>query len=74
VQLRPACTTMTLSRPIVMPEWLRVQLFPDMRPSRQEIIHKSDKSVVMMPLKEVNHFVDDDIFETMVRLLDQFEI
>jgi hypothetical protein len=37
-------------------------------------IHKSNKSVVMMPLKEVNHFVDDDIFETMGRLLDQFEV
>jgi hypothetical protein len=56
-----------------MPEWLRVQLFPDIRPSRQKTIHKSNKSVVMMPLKEVN-FVDDDIFETMGRLLDQFEV
>ena len=33
-----------------------------------------DKSVIMMPLHKMNHFVDNDILETMVRLLDQFEV
>jgi hypothetical protein len=57
-----------------LPEWRRVQLFPNIRPSRQRVIHDGDKSVIMMPLNKMNHFVDNDILETMVRLLDQFEV
>jgi len=71
---RATTISRTPSRPIVMPEWRRVQLFPNIRPSRQRVIHDGDKSVIMMPLNKMNHFVDNDILETMVRLLDQFEV
>jgi hypothetical protein len=43
-------------------------------PLRQVLVHDRCKVIIMMALDEMHEFVNNDIFETLHRLLSEFEI
>lgn len=45
-----------------------------MVPHGHETVHVGDEAVVVVTFEQVDQFVDDDVFQTMPRFFDQFEI
>lgn len=57
--------------PRLMPDRQVVEPVTVKRPLGHEPIHQCDESLIVGWLQQVNHFMDDDIFEAFTRLLGQ---
>jgi len=55
--------------PILMGEWRTVQLSPAQSPLGQVLVHQRGKSIVVVPLKQMDHLVDGDVLQTAGGLL-----
>ena len=57
-----------------MPQWCPIEFLAVVLPQRHEIIHIRNKPLVVMALEQMNHFMDNDVLQTIDRFLDQLEI
>src|SRR5664279_129564 len=57
-----------------MGEWSTVQLSPAQSPLGQVLVHQRSETIIVVPLQEMDHFVDGDVFQTADRLLGQLQI
>jgi hypothetical protein len=55
-----------LAFPMLMRQGISVEFIPMLPPLWDKHVHEVDKSVAVMTLNEVNHLMDDDIFEAML--------
>ena len=53
---------------------LPVQFLTVVLPEGHEAVHVGDEAVVVMSLEQVDHFVDDDVFEAVGGFFDEFEV
>jgi hypothetical protein len=51
-----------------------IQLSSTQTPLRQVLFHDRDEAIVMMPLDEMDEFVNNDILKALQRLLSEFEV
>ena len=57
-----------------MPQRRPIKFLAVILPQRHEIIHIRNKPLVVMALEQINHFMDNDVLQTIDRFLDQLEI
>ena len=57
--------------PVVVPHRHSIEQLPSLLPLRHGLIHQSDEASIVCRLKQVHHFVDDDVLETLDRLFGQ---
>jgi len=60
--------------PILMRQGMPVKLIPVKPPLRHIHLHEGDKSVAMVTLKKVNHFMDDDVFKAILWFFCQLRV
>ena len=63
-----------LCAPILMRQGLGVELVTNDPPMRKHPVQKGHELLCVVALKEVGQLMDDHVFETLRRLLDQFEV
>jgi hypothetical protein len=63
-----------LVAPTLLGKRRSIQLLSMQTPLRQVLVHDRDEAIVMMPLGEMHEFVNNDILETLYRLLSEFEV
>ena len=49
--------------PVLMGQWRAIQLFTARTPLRHQFIHQITKPIIVVPLKEVNHFMYQDVLQ-----------
>ena len=57
-----------------MPQRCPIELLAIKLPQRHEPVHISNKTLIVMALEQMNHFMDNDVLQTMDRFLDKLEI
>ena len=69
-----AITSRQSVSPILVPDWQTVECFAVGLPFGHEAVHESNEAGVVRRFQQVDHLVNDDVFEAFWRLSSQIGV